>query len=291
MLSAAVATLGRPDWWAMALAAFLVRGGALLIVFPIVALPTLAGLITAYAPFVEGLVLGRPSVEGAVIGSLVMGAIAASLLFALLAGSWLDLALIRDAVGDDELELGWAPDRGSADQALMIRLVAHLPTLAALSYAAIRVVTVSYQELTSPGETGGAGVIDRIIGRTPDALIVVVVAWLFAEAIGPLAARRVARGARATPAVVAAARQVLAPRGLATLALTSAVLAGFLVPFILATGRAWQHLRAYLHNGADALSLGSAVVVLVATWVLGLIVVGAALAWRATAWTAELSTD
>lgn len=291
MLSAAVATLGRPDWWAIALAAFLLRGGVLLILLPIVALPSLAALITQFAPFVESLVLGRPSLEGAVIGSLVVAAVAAVLLAAGLAGSWLDLALMREAVRDDELELGWTPSHGTPDQSFIIRLVAHLPTLAALTYAALRLITVSYEELTSPGETGGLPIVDRVIARSPDALLVVLAAWLFAEAIGPLAARRVARGARATPAVVAAARQVLAPRGLATLALTSAVLLGFLVPFVLATGRAWQHLRAYLHSGADALSLGSAVIVLVATWVLGLIVVGAALAWRATAWTAEMPAE
>ena len=297
MLSAAVATLGRPDWWAMALAAFLVRGGLLLIIVPIVALPTVAGLITAFAPFVETLVLGRPSIEGVIVGSLVLGAIAAALAGAGLAGSWLDLALVREAVRDDELELGWTPDRGSSDQSLMIRLVAHLPTMASLTYAAVRLISVSYEELTRPGETGGVGVVDRVIARAPDALIVVAVAWLFAEAIGALAARRVARGARAAPAIVASARQVLAPRGLATLALTTTILVAFLVPFLLATGRAWQHLRTYLHDGADKLpiadtvSLGAAVVVLVGTWVLGLIVIGAALAWRATAWTAELPPD
>ena len=37
MQSALVATLGRPEWWAMALAAFLVRGGFFLVVLPIVA--------------------------------------------------------------------------------------------------------------------------------------------------------------------------------------------------------------------------------------------------------------
>ena len=42
MWGALVASLSHPAWWAMALAAFLVRGGILLILLPIVSLPTTA---------------------------------------------------------------------------------------------------------------------------------------------------------------------------------------------------------------------------------------------------------
>ena len=44
------AVLGRPRWWLIALAGYLVRGGLLLFLVPIVVLPTPAGLANAVAP-------------------------------------------------------------------------------------------------------------------------------------------------------------------------------------------------------------------------------------------------
>ena len=92
---------------------------------------------------------------------------------------------------------------------------------------------------------------------------------------------------RLRDALFGSVRQVLAPRGLATFAATTALLLATGLPFALAAQRAWEHVRSYLLFGADAVQLTAAVVVLVSTWVLGLAIVGAALAWRATAWTVE----
>lgn len=288
MGAALVATLARPAWWAMALAAFLVRGGFLLILLPIVSLPTTAGLTTVLAPALEALILGRQSLQGVLVGAVMITLLLAALAAALLAGSWLDLALAREAAEDEDVNLDWAPLHGSVREALALRLTAHLPTLVASGYAVLHLVSVAYEELTSPGETT-APVVTRVLERAPDAVVIVVVAWLAGEAVGSLAARRSAAGMRATPALIASARQLLGPRGLATLAVTSAVLIGLWLPFLLATQRAWEHLRAYLLDGADAIHLGAALVLLSATWVLGLAVAGAGLAWRATAWTAEIA--
>ena len=54
MLGALLSTLARPRWWAMSLAAFLVRGGVLLILLPIVALPSIAGLAAAFGQALVG---------------------------------------------------------------------------------------------------------------------------------------------------------------------------------------------------------------------------------------------
>lgn len=288
MGAALVATLTRPSWWAMALAAFLIRGGFLLILLPIVSLPTTAGLTTAIAPALEALILGRQSLEDVLVGAVVITLLIAALAAALLAGSWLDLALMREAAEDEDVDLGWSPVHGSVREALALRLTAHLPTVVALGYAVLRLIPAAYEELTAPGETT-APVVTRVLERAPDALVIVVVAWLAGEAIGSLAVRRSAVGMAAVPALIASARQLLGPRGLATLALTSAVLIGLWLPFLLATQRAWAHLRADLLDGADAVRLGAALVLLSAAWVLGLAVAGAGLAWRATAWTAEVA--
>lgn len=270
----------------MALAAFLVRGGFIVILLPILSVPTVAALVTAFSPLAEAIVLGRPSLEGAVVGSVVTVAVLAGLAAAGLAGAWLDLALVREATEDEDVDAGWRPDHASATEALVIRLTAHIPTLLALGYGFLRTLAVAYEEFTSPTDTGVL-ILDRVLGRVPDVLILVLVAWLLGETAGALAARRTAAGMRALPALLASVRQVLGLRGLATLAVTSTVVLGLLVPFELVVGRAWEHLRGYLLDGADAVQLWAALVLLVATWVLGLAIIGAGLAWRAAAWTAE----
>lgn len=287
MRAALLATLGRPEWWTMALAAFLVRGGILVILFPILSLPTAAAIVTTVSPPAEAIFLGRPSLEGAILGSATILAVLAILAAAGFVGAWLDLALVREATEDEDIDAGWRPVRSSAMEALAIRLTAHLPSLAAIAYGFVRTAAVAYEEFTAPSRDG-VEIVDRVLGRVPDVLILVILAWLVGEAVGSLAARRVVAGMRIVPALLASARQVAGVRGLATLMLTSVVLLALLVPFELAVGRAWEHLRGYLLDGADAVQLWAALVLLAATWVLGLAILGAGLAWRATAWTAEV---
>lgn len=288
MGTALVATLARPAWWALALAAFLVRGGFILILLPIVSLPTTAAVATMAAPTVEALVLGRTTVQGVLVVAVVLILAVAVLAAAALAGSWLDLALVREAAADEDVELGRSPVHASVREALALRLTAHLPTVIALGYAIARIVSVAYAELTAPGDST-VPVVSRVLDRTPDAVLAVVITWLAGEVIGSLAARRAAFGAHPRPALLASVRQVASLRGLATLGLTTVVLVGVWAPFLFAASRAWEHLRAYLLDGADAVQLAAALVLLSSTWVLGLAVAGAALAWRATAWTAELA--
>jgi hypothetical protein len=287
MQSALVATLGHPRWWALALGAFFVRGGILLVLLPIVSLPSAASVATAIAPALEGLILGSPTVAGVLLGA-VLGLLGIAILLAAgLTGSWLDLALVREAAGDDDVDLRWAPIRVSAVRALGIRLVAHLPTLAAIAYASVRLVVATYQEVLSPGSPA-LPMAFRVIQRMPDAVLVLVVAWLAGEILGPLAARRAAAGASVSNALNASARQLASARGLATAVVTSSVVVALAVPFLLVVARAWIHLRAYLLEGVDDVHLGAALVLLLATWILGLAILGAGLAWRAVAWTAEV---
>lgn len=290
MQSALAATLTTPEWWAMALAAFLVRGGIVLVILPIVALPTPAGFITDVSPTIEQLLLGTPSLAGSILAAAALSSIVVVLGWAGLAGSWIDAALVREAAASDELDLAWEPTTViSSWRAFGLRLAAHVPTLLALGYAIVRVVLVGYAQFTAPDDPG-VPVVDRVISRVPDALVLVVIAWLFGEVVGALAARRAAAGLSNGAALLGSVRQVLRPRGIATFLATTGLLVATAVPFALATERAWEHVRSYLLFGVDTIQLAAAIVVLVATWVLGLTIVGAALAWRATAWTAEVTT-
>lgn len=288
MRSAFASTLAHPAWWAMALAAFLVRGGIVVILLPIVMLPSAASMVTSLAPPLEALILGRPSVEGVVLGSVLVAAVLGVLAGAGLLGSWLDLALAREAAADEELELHWRPDQGSVGGTLTARSLAHVPTLFALAFAAFRLGSATYDELISPVDSA-LPLAARVALRAPDALVVVIVAWLVAEAAGGLAARFVAAGEPIGSAIRRSYRAVVQGRGLATLGLTTAVLAAFAVPFAFAVGRSWERVRAYLIEGAGTIDLGAALILLVGSWTLGLAFLGAVLAWRATAWSTLLA--
>jgi hypothetical protein len=291
MQSALAATLTTPEWWAMALAGFLLRGGFVLVLLPIIALPTPAGFITDVSPTVESVLMGTPTLAGALLGAVALTALACALTWLGMAGAWFDAALVRDAATSDELDLAWEPATDiSTSHALGLRLAAHLPTAIAFAYGLARVVGVSYEQFTAPDQPG-VPVVDRVIGRVPDAILLVVVAWLLGEAVGGLAARRAAAGQSNGAALLGSFRQVVSPRGLATFTATTALLLAAAVPFALAVERAWEHVRSYLLFGVDAIQLTAAIVVLVATWVLGLTITGAALAWRATAWTTEMTAE
>lgn len=284
MRGALVATAAHPEWWVMALAAFMVRGGLILAVLPIVSLPSTAALITAFAPPLEALVLGRPSLEGVAAGTLLIGLAAAGFAIAGATGAWLDLALVRAATEDDELELGWSARRTSAWSAFGIRLVAHVPTFLALGYGAARIVGATYDELIGPGNLT-VPVAVRVALRAPDAVALIGFAWLLGETLGPLAARRMAGGERPGDALRRSIGQLLGGGGLGTLAAANLPVLMVAVPFLVAVGNAWEHLRTYLDQGVGEVNLAAALLLLIASWVLGMAVLGAALTWRATAWT------
>ena len=288
MQAALLAALARPPWWALALAAFLVRGGLLIAILPIVSLPTTADVTNALAPTIEALIHGRPSLESVVVGSLLISGTFLALYGLVFAGSWLDLALLRETTSDPELELGWSPVNRSATLALAIRLVAHLPTVVAIGYAAIRLIGVLYLELTSPGDTT-TPLAFRLLAQAPDAPLAVGVTWLFGEAVGGLTARRVAAGEPVAAAFGRSIRQVASPRGLATLAATTAALVALLVPYLLTVATAWENVRVALSDDVGSLLTLTALVLMVSTWVLGLALLGALLCWRATAWTVQVA--
>jgi hypothetical protein len=286
MKTALAATLAHPGWWVMALAAFLVRGGFVVVLLPLVSLPSVPSLSTALAPPIEALVLSRQSLEGALIGTVLISMIVGLLAAAGLAGSWLDLALLRESVDAQELD-GSVPalDR-SAWHAFGLRLAAHLPTFLALGYATVRIVIVTYAELLSPGDQN-VPIALRVIGRAPDAIVLVVATWLLGEAVGGLAVRRSVGGEPVLRSLLGAVRDLLHPRGLATFFVSDGALIVVGALLVGVVGRASEHLRAYIFDGAGDVLLAAALLLLVSAWILCLALLGAALAWRATAWTAE----
>ena len=289
MQASLLAALARPAWWALALAAFLVRGGIAVVALPIISLPTTAALQNALAPSVEDLLLGGPSLSLVITGMLLVSGALLALYALVYAGAWLDLALLRETTADADLELGWSPTmRQSTMLGLAVRIAAHLPTAVAIAYASVRIVDVLYGEFTAPGDTTSPLVL-RVVGQALDAVLAVGATWILGETVGGLVARRVSAGEPAIGAFGRSIRQALSPRGLATLALTTIALAAMLGPFLFVTATAWANVRTALLDGRGELLSFSALLLLVSTWVLGIALLGALLAWRATAWTVQVA--
>jgi len=286
MRTALAMTMARPAWWVMALAAFLVRGGFVLVLLPLINLPSVSSLATTLAPPIETLVLGRQSLEGALIGTVLISTLVGLLAAAGLAGSWLDLALLREAGDADEHDSNVPFVEPSAWRAFGVRLAAHLPTFLALAYATVRIVIVTYEELLSPGDST-IPLVARVTAGAPDAIALVVVTWLLGETVGGLAARRAAAGEPIGRALRSAVRDLLGRRGVATLVVSNAVVVVAGVLLVTVVGRAAEHVRAYLLDGAADVPLAAALLLLISAWILCLAVLAAALAWRATAWTVE----
>jgi hypothetical protein len=284
VLGSAMIALGHPDWWAISLAAFLVRGGFLVILLPIASPPSVAALTNLLSPSVEQVLIGSPSLEWVVTGTLAVSAVLGLALAGLLVGAWLDLSLVRLTAKDRDIELGWAPVAASPLAALGIRLVAHVPTALALGYAAVRFVDATYAEMVSPADPTIPLPL-RVLGHAPDAAVLLLAAWLLGETVGPLAARRHAAGEALGSAIRTSLRQLGDPRGLATLLVTNLVLVAIAVPFTFASDRAWERLRVELLEGSDLGPLAAELFLLITTWVLGVALLAAALAWRATCWT------
>ncbi|MEW5991612.1 MAG: hypothetical protein AB1736_09770 [Chloroflexota bacterium] len=282
-----LATLARPAWWAMALAAFLIRGGILVVFLPIVALPTVAGLANAFAPALVGFVFGGPSTAFiAAVAAIVLAALA-WLAVGGLVGAALDLALVRDAARDDDLEAGVRPGGGGPGRAFAVRLIAHLPTAAALGVGAVHLVEATYTELIHPGDPA-LPVAARVVLRIPEIVALLAATWLLGEAIGGLAVRHLAWGASVPAAIGRAIRSLVRPSGVATLIVTNAVLMATIAGSAAAAAIAWDHLRIVLMDGGPANEARLAILVFSLTWIAGLWLISLAVAWRSTAWTFEV---
>lgn len=288
-----LAALAAPAVWAITLAGFLLRGGIVVIVLPILVLPSAVGLANAFGPMLTTLVLGGPSPQIVVLLAAVVGA---AFLW-LLGGGWLAAALEAEAIRRIAVEEALERDggtpaprvRAAAGQILAARLVAGLPLAVAAAAGSLRLVELTYRELTLPSAIG-APLVVRVIRGAPDALFWIVVTWLLMEVWGAIAARRIvlrgdAAGAALRHAVVQLLRRPLSTVALAILPL--ATLLVVLVPSAVALSVTWQAIRAQLADAAEPLLVAASVTTFVALWGGMLVLLGLVTAWRSAAWTIE----
>ena len=298
LTGALLATLATPATWPLALAAFLLRGGFLVVLFPIVALPTTVELGNALAPNLSSVALGSISVELAI----VTGSVGVAFVAWLVVGGWLAAAMeaegarivARDedvsALGPDPAEGQVSPPVGDGRVAVRIlaaRLIAYLPLAAVLSWGSIRLVIAAYVELTSPLEVG-TPIVVRVVRASPEVIVAILVAWTFGEIVGAAAARRITLGGVGVVGGLRSALVSTLRRPLTAIVrfwLPTLVMLLVLVPSALAAGSAWEAATEAIGRRADPLAVAITVVLFVALWVIGLILIGVVCAWRAAVWT------
>jgi len=287
MAAAILSALARPRWWVLALAAFLVRGGFVVLILPIVIPPTAAGLANLVAPTLIGFVFGGPSVTFLVLVATTAAIGGTWLVGGGLLGAWLDVALVREVAADDELEVPLPQRPGRVLRVFVVRLAAHLPTLVALAWAATRIVAETYAELLSPGDPD-VPIALRVAARIPETLLLPSLAWLVGEATGGLAARRIMAGLGVRSALASAWLDLVRhPSVVATFIVTDVVVGALLVLAALVTAVTWNGLRIVLVDGGTGLEVRAALLMFGAAWLGGAWIISLATAFRQVAWTFE----
>jgi hypothetical protein len=289
LVAAALTVLARPRTWPIALAGFLARGGILAFLLPIVVLPTPSGIADVIAPALTSFAFGLVSPSFVAIVAAVGVAIVAWLVLGGLAGAWADVELVRQAADDDELGFALVGRaRSPVLRALTVRLLADLPLAVALAFGAVEIVVAAYAELTSPFDVV-TPLFVRVLGDVPGAIAVVVVTWALGEAAGGLAVRHLLLGGKG---ILPALRDgwldlVRRPRSsIGTLVVTDLAVGIAVVSCALAAGVAWSWARFAILD-REALVAPLAVLVLVAVWLGGLVLVATVVGWRSVLWTAE----
>lgn len=290
LVASLLSVLERPGTWVLALGGFLVRGGLLLVLAPIIVVPSAVGLANILAPALSSALLGglTPTVVLLVLalGGLGLAWIVGGGLIA----AMLEAEMIRIVAGG---EAGPVRGRGRdvAWRILGARLLAALPLSLILSWAASRVVAAVYREFTVPIDLS-VPLIVRVARAVPEALAAIVVAWLLAEVVGALAARRIVLTDAGVLRALLSALAHLVRHPVRVLVASAAPLLALvlvLVPSAAAASSAWTAIRITLADGLPPLLTLAAILVLVAVWGGQLVLLGLVAAWRSAVWTVEVA--
>ena len=298
LLASLLVILPRPATWIVGLAAFLVRGGIVLFLLPIVVVPSPVGLANVLGPTITTFWLGGMSLGFA---TLVTAIFIAFFLW-LVVGGWVAAVTERDlielVVADEDLGPGGTIPRpspvrrrGRIWRILLLRFAAYVPLAVALGYGSLRLVQATYRELTQPTDVV-TPIAWRVVAAVPDAVVLIAATWVLGETLGSLGARRLVVWGQSLDRAFAGAWADLLRRPFSTLgtfALPLAVTAVVVTPILLAASVTWDFLRRELAGAG----VGEGVVVLltmlafVAIWTAGLLVAGLASAWRSAAFTVD----
>ena len=299
MVASLLVVLPRPGTWIVALAAFLLRGGLLVFLVPILVLPSPVGLATILGPTITAFWLGGLSLGFAAIVTAIFAAFFVWLVVGGYVAAVTERDLITAVAADEDLGLGRhvpslpAPrQRGRIWRIVLLRLAGYVPLAVALGYGSLRLVQATYRELTLPSDVL-TPIGWRVISAAPEAVLGIALAWTLGEILGSLGARRLVLWGQSIDQAYVGAWADLVRRPLSTLAtylVPTLVLVLATGPVVVGAGAAWTMLRALLAEGRPGteLAIAATLLVFLATWCAGLVLAGLLTAWRSAAWTAQV---
>ena len=295
MLAALLSALGRPSWWILALAGFLVRGGMIVFLAAIVTLPSPLALSNDLAPLLTPLYFGRlePTTLALLVAAIVI------IVAWIVAGGWFaaatEIVLVRDArqaAHEEGLPTRPLPPAGSmlVTRSAVAHLVALIPTALAVGVGSVQIFGVAYRELVNPSDAGP--IVLRVVREASGPIATIVVVWILGELVGGMAVRRIVLGGESVLGAVVRSAAGLVRRpagGLISPLVTTAVLAIDLAAILTVVMLVWTEVRTRLaHPFAEPLATGLALVTLGAAWCLAMLVTGLIDAWRSAAMTFEV---
>ncbi len=300
-LASLLVTIGRPAWWLVTLAGFLVRGGFVVFFVPIVLLPSPIAISNVVAPLVIPVALGRIGPEAIAIFVATVALVSAWIIV----GGWIaaitDIALIREAAaaaaeeGIGTVEPGPGSATPPADHVLVgrllaARLVAWFPLAIATGLAIVGIISATYAELTRPADVGTPLVLRVAIGAAPE-LAIIGVAWLLGELVGGLAGRWIVLDGAPTRAALIGALGDVARRPAATLLpwlVTTGMLLVIIGGTVGASSIAWSRVIVALSDRpVDPPAVAVNLLLFVAIWLAALALAGMFAALRGTVQTIE----
>jgi hypothetical protein len=309
--AAAAVAAADPGSWALGLLGFLVRGGALLVMLPILSVPSPVLLSMLFRGEVG--MIGRGELRVIAIGVGVVLAIVAIL--GVIASAYADLALAERFVRDSESEglrqgrravpLSRASRRSLLWWVASVQAVALLPVIGVVSLLVASIVRATTDELLSPTTTE-LPLVGRVLPAIGPQLLIAGVVLVLVEMLSSLATRRLMAnawgllpagpddGSETRVALRGAGRLVRRPARVIATALTGWLVIGTIGGFVLSvTLLAWGTARDVLVAGGatgDPVGwlAGAALIALFAgVWIGGLGLIGFATALRSGLWTAD----
>ncbi|MDQ3871467.1 MAG: hypothetical protein M3301_07630, partial [Chloroflexota bacterium] len=301
--------------WLLGAAGFLARGGWLVLVVPILSLPSPVAITTLLGADVVG--TGRLSPQLVALLLTALAAIVAALVASAVVAAAVDVAAFERFVRHPEtLELrgGREPRELSSGEraALIVRLVALygvllLPAGGALVATALRLIAAAYQEYFLPGSLQVPLAL-RVAAEARFHLLVLALCLVAAEVLGSFASRQLIavrlglRAGRPRKRWLARAgrddvARLLRRSGeiVVTTILGWIATLVLLVLGVLAIVVGWTAVRSVflastaLEDAAGAAEAGLVTVLFVALWCAALVLVGLASAVRAALWSAQSS--
>ena len=302
-LATAVAVVAsQPRLWLLGAAGFLLRGGIVVLIAPIMVVPTQVEIRLLLGNYL-GTSGFTPSFYALLIGAAVFAAVVLVGMVTVLAR--LELALFEAISADERVAAhggDWPPAhaephrRAQFARLITVQVWTVIAMLVAAMPLAFAIGEAAYREVIRPSSP--APIFERVVASVTVPLILFVAAFLAIEALSAIISRRLLLGRHSSTGLVRAAtsglgRAVRSPVRTITAALTGWMLALVaLTPVLAMILVTWQPVRrAFLSSVSLAEVLEPrtlmAAVVLAGGFLIGLVVTGFVSAVRSAVWTVD----